>query len=63
MTTASGPCRRPDKTSYPTRREAKKAARHLTGKGEKLSAYGCPCGRYHLGHSTADERAHIRELG
>jgi hypothetical protein len=56
-------CRRPDKTAYPTRRAAKKAARYLTGKGARFSVYACSCGRFHLGNSTADERTRIRETG
>lgn len=55
-------CRRPDKTAFPTRRAAKKAARVVAGHGAKMSVYGCDCGRFHLGHSTADERARIREI-
>lgn len=54
-------CRRPEKDAYPTRRVAKRIARRLAGKGRALSAYRCDCGYYHLGHSTADERARIRE--
>jgi hypothetical protein len=42
-------CRRPDKVHYPTRSAARKAARSLHRPGQRLSAYRCECGGYHIG--------------
>jgi hypothetical protein len=37
------------KIRYRTRRAAKKAARDLHRPGQRLAAYRCVCGFYHLG--------------
>jgi len=52
---ARGDCRS-DKVQYPTRKEARHAARHLPG--EKLGTYRCPfCGWFHVGHIPQRVRA------
>lgn len=56
-------CRRPDKHRYSTKQAARKARRQIAdGGGHQMSVYHCECGGYHLGNSTADERAKLRTL-
>lgn len=57
-------CRRPDKHRYSTRAQARKARRRIAdGACHDSSVYRCGCGGWHLGRSTADERARIRSHG
>ena len=42
-------CERPDKVAYPSRAVARRARKRVQKGKEKLSAYLCACGNWHLG--------------
>lgn len=44
-------CRRPDKFAFPTRSEAKRAAKRVNrAEGDHMGEYRCPAGHWHIGH-------------